>query len=216
MSGELTAWIKQLLADPQLRRMGQAQRLDDLNIGLGWIYYGLARVARPQRVVVIGSYRGFAPMVLARALADNAEGGRVTFIDPSMVDDFWRDPQRVQAYFATYGLDNIDHYCMTTQEFVRSVDSTQVGEVGILLVDGYHTEEQARFDHQAFAAQLGSSGYALFHDAVHDRLGRIYGADKPYRHTVLDYMDTLRRDPAWELLTLPFASGLCMVRSAET
>lgn len=215
MPHELNAWIRQLLDDPALRRMGHAQRLEDLNLGLGWIYYGLARAARPRRVVVIGSYRGFTPLVFARALADNGEGGRVTFIDPSLVDDFWRDPQRVQAHFRAYGLDNVDHFCMTTQEFAQSTAWTELGEIDILLVDGYHSEEQARFDHQTFAQQLGIRGYALFHDAVRDRLTNIYGPDKPYHHTVHHYMDTLRRDPAWEVLTLPYGSGLCMVRSAE-
>ena len=215
MPRDLTTWIAQLLENPDLRRMGHAQRLEDLNLGLGWIYYGLARVAQPRCVVVIGSYRGYTPLVFARALADNGEGGRVIFIDPSLVDDFWRNPEQVQAHFAAYGLDNIDHFCMTTQQFAESAAFEELDAVDILLVDGYHSEEQARFDHQTFARHLGSRGYALFHDAVRDHLTRIYGPDKTYRHTVHRYMDTLRRDPAWEVLTLPFDSGLCMVRSAE-
>ncbi len=216
MPNELTAWVRQLFDDPALTGMGQAQRVDDLNLGLGWIYYGLARVARSQHVVVIGSYRGFAPMVFARALADNGEGGRVTFIDPSMVDDFWRDPASVKAHFASYGLDNIDHHCMTTQEFAQSAARSEMGEVSILLVDGYHSEEQARFDHEAFAPLLGVGGYALFHDSVRERVADIYGKDKPYLHTVHNYMAELRSDPAWEVLTMPFDSGLCLVRSAVT
>ena len=214
MSDELTAWIRRLFDQRVMTQMGHAQRLEDLNLGLGWIYYGLARVARPQHVVVIGSYRGFAPLVFGRALADNAEGGRVTFIDPSLVDDFWRDPASVQAHFASHGLDNIDHHCLTTQQFARSAVRQEMGEIGILLVDGYHSEEQARFDHEVFAPLLGGGGYALFHDSVREREATIYGADNPYRHTVLRYMDALRRDPAWEVLTLPFGGGLCLVRSA--
>lgn len=215
MPNDLTAWIGHLLEDPALRRMGHAQRLEDLNLGLGWIYYGLARVAQPQRIVVIGSYRGFTPLVFARALIDNGDGGRVTFIDPSLVDDFWRDPERVRMHFAGYGIDNIEHFCMTTQQFAESAALRELGEIDILLVDGYHSAEQARFDHQTFAQQLGSRGYALFHDGVRERLTHIYGRDKPYQHTVHHYMDALRRDPAWEVLTLPYGSGLCMVRSAE-
>lgn len=214
MQDELTGWIRQLFDEPLLTAMGHAQRTDDLNLGLGWIYYGLARVARPERIVVIGSYRGFAPMVFARALADNGEGGRVTFIDPSLADDFWSDPALVQAHFAAYGLHNIDHHCMTTQDFAQSAAYRELGDVGILLVDGYHTEEQARFDHQTFAPLLGGTGYALFHDSVRDRLSGIYDRNNPYLHTVKLYMDVLRCDPAWEVLTLPFGDGLCMVRSS--
>ena len=84
-------------------QMGHAQRAEDLNLGLGWLYYGLARLLRPQRIVVIGSYRGFAPMLFARALADNGEGGRVTLIEPSLVDDFWTDSNRVAAHFSEAG-----------------------------------------------------------------------------------------------------------------
>jgi len=215
MPDDLTTWIAKLFVDPALTGMGQAQRVDDLNLGLGWIYYGLTRLARPQRVVVIGSYRGFAPLVFARALADNEEGGRVTFIDPSLVDDFWRDQESVKAHFAAHGLDNVDHHLMTTQEFVESPAWKELGEVGIVLVDGYHSEEQARFDHEAFAPQLGATGYTLFHDSVREKNSGIYGDDKRYVHDVCFYMDALRQDPAWEVVALPFDDGLCMVRPAS-
>ena len=215
MPDNLTAWIERLFRDPALGIMGHAQRPVELDLGLGWIYYGLARVARPERVVVIGSYRGFAPMVFARALVDNGAGGRVVFIDPSMVDDFWKDPARVKAHFAEFGLDNIDHHAATTQEFVASPQWQRLGKtVGIVFVDGYHSEEQARFDHEAFQPLLAPGGYCLFHDSVRERISRIYGPDRPYRHTVMHYMDALRADPAFEVLALPFGDGLCIVRRA--
>jgi predicted O-methyltransferase YrrM len=212
VSGDLTGWIERLFRDQELTGMGHAQRVDDTNLGLGWIYYGLARLVRLQRVVVIGSWRGFAPLVFGRALADNAEGGRVVFIDPSQVDDFWSDPERVASHTATHGLANIDHYCMTTQQFVTTEAWRALSDVGIVLVDGYHTEEQARFDHQAFAAKLGTGGYALFHDSVRERVSRIYGDHRHYTHTVKRYIDNLRADPTWQVLDLPFGDGLTIVR----
>lgn len=212
MPGDLTTWLTAILDEPTLSGMGHAQRRDDLNLGLGWIYYGLARLLRPRRVVVIGSWRGFAPLVFGRALADNLEGGRVTFIDPSLVDDFWRDPRRVIAHFAAHGLDNVDHYCLTTQEFVASSHWAGLGEVGIVLVDGYHSEAQARFDHTVFLPLLATDGYVLFHDSVRERPSCIYGPEQTYRHTVKRYMDSLRREGGWEVLELPFGDGLCIVR----
>jgi predicted O-methyltransferase YrrM len=214
VQNDLTGWIAGLFSEPALTGMGHAQRKDNLDLGLGWIYYGLARLARPQRIVVIGSYRGFAPMVFARALADNAEGGRVAFIDPSMVDDFWKDADRVKAHFSAHGLDNVDHHCATTQEFIDSPAWRELREVGIVLVDGYHSEEHARFDHNAFLPLLAAGGYVLFHDSVRERVSRIYGEDQPYLHTVKRYIDSLRADPAWEVLELPFGDGLCIVRRA--
>lgn len=210
----LTDWIERLFRDPAMAGMGHAQRVADHNLGLGWIYYGLARLMRPRRIAVIGSYRGFAPLVFARALADNAEEARVVFIDPSLVDDFWTEPAQVAAHFAAHGLHNIDHHRMTTQEFVASEAWRQLDEVGIVLVDGYHTEAQARLDHNAFAAKLTGNGCVLFHDSVRERISRIYGVDKAYSHTVKRYMDALRVDPAWQVLDLPFGDGLTMVRRA--
>src|SRR5262245_1136215 len=116
----LTDWVAVLFQNSDLTRMGHFQRVEDANLGLGWVYYGLARVMRPSAVVVIGSYRGFVPLVLARALAENSEGGQVYFIDPSLVDDFWKDAARVRDHFASYGVTNIQHFLMTTQQFVES------------------------------------------------------------------------------------------------
>lgn len=213
MSDDLTAWIGRLFRDRAMTKMGHAQRAEELDLGLGWIYYGLARLAKPERVVVIGSHRGFAPMVFARALADNGTGGRVAFIDPSLVDDFWTEPARVTAHFAGYGLDNIDHHRATTQAFAESAAWRGLGRtVGLVLVDGFHTAEQARIDHEAFEPLLVPGGYCLFHDSVRERTSRIYGADRPYTHTVKHYMDALRADPAFEVLALPFGDGLCIVR----
>ena len=63
-------WIEQLLAFPGMAGMGHGQRARDANLGLGWAYYALARILRPRTAVVIGSYRGFVPMVIARALPE--------------------------------------------------------------------------------------------------------------------------------------------------
>lgn len=54
---DLTAWIARLYRHPDLLRMGHNQSAEDLNLGLGWIYYGFARLLRPARAVVIGSRR---------------------------------------------------------------------------------------------------------------------------------------------------------------
>jgi hypothetical protein len=57
----LDAWIARLLADDEMVTMGHHQRRADLNLGMGWLYYGFARLVRPKQVVVIGSWRGFVP-----------------------------------------------------------------------------------------------------------------------------------------------------------
>ena len=92
-------WIEQIVSNPDLMWMGHGQTVPDRNLGMGWLYYSLARMYRPQHVVCIGSWRGFAPMMFARGMLDNLSDGRVTFIDPSMADGHWSDPESVRAWF---------------------------------------------------------------------------------------------------------------------
>ena len=208
----IDSWTRQLLADPEMARMGHGQRADDANLGLGWVYYGLARALRPGSVVVIGSWRGFVPLVFGKALADNPEGGEVVFIDPSLVDDFWKDPARVGAHFLRFGVANIRHHRATTQEFAQSAAYRELGEVGMLFIDGLHTAEQARFDYEAFRDRLAPGGLVFFHDTLRVRTSRIYGDDKPYEHRVKDFVEHLRADPALELLNLAVGDGLTLLR----
>jgi len=205
-------WIAALFQDVNLTRMGHAQRVDDLNLGLGWVYYGLARVIRPTAVVVIGSYRGFVPMVLGKALVDNGSDGQVHFVDPSFVDDFWKDAAAVNAHFAHHGLSNIHHYLMTTQQFVESAAYRELESLGMVFVDGYHTEEQVRFDYEAFRDRLTGDGITLFHDSSYIKPSRVYGKDRIYTRRVKCFIDTLKQDPALQVFDLPFGAGVTLVR----
>jgi predicted O-methyltransferase YrrM len=174
-------WIETLFQNKDLLRMGHHQRAEDANLGLGWLYYALARILRPTRVVVIGSFRGFVPLIFGKALADNSEGGQVWFIDPSIVDDFWKNSSAVQDFFGGFGVSNIEHFLMTTQQFVMSEKYGSMEEVGIVFVDGYHSEDQARFDYEAFQDRLSAEGIVLFHDSARVRASRMYGAGPALR-----------------------------------
>ena len=79
-------WITRLFEHPDLLRMGHHQRAEDQNLGMGWLYYAFGRMIRPRLAVVIGSWRGFVPLMIAKALQDNLESGEVVFIDPSLAD----------------------------------------------------------------------------------------------------------------------------------
>jgi predicted O-methyltransferase YrrM len=208
----LKEWIAQLFDDGTLTGMGHLQRTGDLNLGLGWIYYGLARTIRPSTVVVIGSYRGFVPLVLGKALTDNNEGGEVIFIDPSLVDDFWKDPQAVRDHFANYGVTNIRHFLMTTQEFIETDAYFSLAPVGIVFIDGHHSEEQAQFDYEAFEGRLETNGMALFHDTGGYRVSKMYGRNNTYVHRVRDYVVRLNQDARLQVFDVPFGGGLTIVR----
>ena len=208
----LEDWISDLFRHPELLKMGHQQRAADLNLGLGWLYYGLARVQRCGLAVVIGSYRGFVPLVVARALKDNVEPGDVVFVDPSLVDDFWRDADSTRRYFASFGLENVRHFLHTTQDFIRTPSYGELHDIGLLLVDGYHTAEQARFDFEVFAGKLAADATVLFHDSVRTRRSRMYGEERVYEHTVVHYMDELKRREDLQVFDLPFDSGVTLVR----
>ncbi|HYV88013.1 MAG TPA: hypothetical protein VFA91_05510, partial [Candidatus Polarisedimenticolia bacterium] len=46
-------WLAGLMARPSLLLSGHAQRAEDQNLGLGWLYYAFGRILRPRRAVVI-------------------------------------------------------------------------------------------------------------------------------------------------------------------
>ncbi len=209
---DLTDWITRLYADPELLRMGHNQRAEDLNLGLGWLYYGLARLVRPRQAVVIGSWRGFVPLVIAKGCHDNVERCALHFIDPSLADGFWKDPAATQAHFRSFGLDNVRHHLHTTQEFVTTPDYGTLTDIGLLFIDGYHTAEQARFDYRAFAERLAPRGLVFFHDSMILRPSGIYGEDRRYDVDVKYFMDELRKDSGLQLLDLPFGTGLTVLR----
>ena len=208
----LETWIARLFEKDDFLKMGHAQRLQDLNLGMGWLYYGLARLIRPKQVVVIGSWRGFAPLVFAKALVDNGQGGTVNFIDPSLVDDFWKKPAAVRRHFLRYGITNIKHSCLTTQQFVKTPAYRSLTEVGIVLIDGYHTQQQARFDYAAFQKLVPPLGAILLHDSCKIKRTRLYGTGQVYRQTVKFFVDKLKKNPQLQVLDFPFEGGLTLIR----
>jgi predicted O-methyltransferase YrrM len=158
---------------------------------------------------------GSSPLVLGKALADNAEGGIVTFIDPSLVDDTWTDPENVKKRFQNFGVENVVHHRATTQEFVETDEYRSLGELGIVFIDGNHTEEQARFDYEAFADRVPPDGMILLHGSVRMEESSIYGEDQTYRRTVKLFVDELKQNPTLQVFDVPFQDGLTLVRRTD-
>ncbi len=155
-------------------------------------------------------------MVFGKALQDNTEGGVVSFIDPSLADDFWKDRNRVQGYFENYGANNIQHYLMTTQEFVESDEYQALDNLGIVFIDGLHTEEQVHFDYEAFECKISENGLFLFHDSISifkSRGRRLYSPEQSYERQVKYFIDKLKLNPQLQVFDFPFAKGLTLVRN---
>jgi hypothetical protein len=100
--------------------------------------------------------------VFGKALQDNGEQGLVHFVDPSFVDEFWKDAHTVQEYFATFGVTNIRHHLMTTQQFIETEVYRELRSIGIVFIDGHHSEEQARFDPSVTSPLMPSVGRGHF------------------------------------------------------
>ena len=62
--------------------LGHNEEPENLNLGFGFLYYGLVRALRPKHLLVIGSGFGFSVVCFALGIKDNG-GGALTFVDPS-------------------------------------------------------------------------------------------------------------------------------------
>jgi hypothetical protein len=207
-------FVEQLFAQPEMLEMEHCQRLDDRNMGFGELYYAFTRLLRPVNAVVIGSWRGFSPAVIGRAMLDNSEGGELVFIEPSLVDDFWADEATVNAHFAALGAPNVKHMEATTQQYAASEHYRELSDIGLLMIDGLHTAEQARFDYLAFLDKLTPDAVVLFHDSVSQRTSRIYGEEHPYQYSVCLLIERLKKTAGLDVFTLPQARGLTLVRGS--
>jgi hypothetical protein len=79
-------------------------------------------------------------------------------------------------------------------------------------VDGYHSAEQAQYDHEAFVNKLSANSIVLFHDSMARKASKIYGADRVYNYSVCDYIDQLRARPNTQVMDFPFENGVTLVR----
>jgi predicted O-methyltransferase YrrM len=162
----------------------------DVNLGLGYIYYGLARALRPKKAVVVGSKAGFAPLCFARGLADNAgsriariecddveitgEPGTLDFVDPSysmFAGDqnhsygigHWKSPEVAEDLWAEFGVSDVaTHHPITSAEYVAGLPADF--EIDLLYIDGDHSYEGVLHDLTAFLPFLGRDSLVLAHD----------------------------------------------------
>ena len=137
---------------------------------------------------------------------DNIEGGEVIFINSSHLNEFWTNPRLVDIYFRRLGTPNVRHYRVTTPVYAA------LGDIGLLMIDGLHTAEQARVDYLSFLDKLAENAIVLFHDSVRERVSLIYGEDRLYTHTVCRFMERQKETPGLELFTIPFADGVTLAQ----
>lgn len=199
------------------RPLGHNEDRNSLNLGFGFLYYGLVRSLRPRQVLVIGSGFGFSVVCLALGLRDNAEGSLI-FVDPSysvLTDgplrtvggtSQWSDPAKVKAHFGRFGVEDIvTHYKQTSGEYFAGHASLPT--IDIAFIDGNHSYADVRQDFISVLRHTRANSYILLHDTnIYIReLVRHAGVKRWLR--VLD-----RHEGCFQIVDFPFSSGVAVVR----
>ena len=191
--------------------MGQFEQsaeraIKQADLGFGFLYYALARVLKPEHVVVIGSYRGFSVICLALGLVHNRRG-RLHFVDAAAVDDFWTDPARVRRHFRSFGVDSrVTLHQMTSKEWLAEARESGAGRpfIDLLLLDGDHSSAGVAFDYRKVGRLVKDGGYICLHDSFVGGFGKT-------EWEVADFLSTLDVD-LFEALTLEIAQGLTIIK----
>jgi predicted O-methyltransferase YrrM len=199
--------------------MGHNEQPENLNLGFGFIYYGLVRALRPGHVLVIGSGFGFSVVCLALGLKDNGKG-RLTFVDPSYSvfkngpfqtlggRGQWDSPQAVRAHFERFGVEHlVTHHRLRSDEFFPLYPRLGLPPVDVAFIDGNHSYASVEYDFRQVLQHTRKNSYVLLHDT------NIYIREVMHHAGVKRWLKLLRRDKeCFEVLDFPFSSGVGIVR----
>ena len=200
--------------------LGHNEDAATLNLGFGFLYYGLVRALRPKHVVVIGSGYGFSVVCLALAMKDNGNGGQLSFVDPSysaFKDGLlhtvggtaqWDDPDRVRAHFARFGVEDcVRHFKMTSGQFFEGYRQELLPTIDLAFIDGNHSYADVRSDFIGVVRNARRNAYLLLHDT------NIYVRELVGHAGVKRWLKQIALHPeSFELVDFPFSSGVAIVR----
>jgi Methyltransferase domain len=211
----------QLLSDVlrHARPLGHNEEPQNLNLGFGFLYYGLVRALRPKHVLVIGSGFGFSVVCLALGVKDN-ENGRLTFVDPSYSvfkngplqtvggTGQWDEPQKVRRHFARFGVeDRVVHHKLRSDQFFARYRTLGLPPIDLAFIDGNHSYAAVKHDFLSVVEHTRKNSYVLLHDT------NIYIREMVRHAGVKRWIKRLRSNKeCFEVLDFPFSSGVAMVR----
>jgi len=207
----------------------QATSRSTINLGFGHLFYGMARLLRPAKVVVIGSKGGFAPLCFAKGVADNegsglahvgfddtamvdARDGHVDFVDPSYSIErgdpnhsfgvgTWDDAEDVRRRWESFGLESfVTHYKMTSAAYLETYPD---GPIDLLYIDGDHSYAGVAHDLIAFRPRMSTNALVLAHD-VDPRIPAEEGAGHAALYDVAGDL--------FEFMRIPVYPGLAILR----
>ena len=202
--------------------LGHNESRHDLNLGFGFVYYGLIRALRPRHVVVIGSGFGFSVVCLGLALKDN-DKGRLTFVDPSysVLSDGpfktvggtaqWDNPEKVSRHFGRFGLEQrVSHHRLRSDQFFDRYAALDLPPIDVGFIDGSHAYDDVRHDFISTVSHARKNTYILLHDT------NIYIRELVRHAGVKRWLKLIERQKElFEVLDFPFSSGVAIVRVLE-
>lgn len=202
--------------------LGHNEQRGNLNLGFGFIYYGVVRALRPRHTVVIGSGYGFSVVCLALGMKDN-NIGKLTFVDPSysLIKDgpfktiggrgSWNEATEVNEHFYRFGVDSIvTHYRARADEFFSAYETHKLPAIDLAFIDGSHAYKDVKSDFLNVLQHSKKNTYIFLHDT------HIYVREMLHHSGVKRWMRLLKKDEkAFEVINFPFSSGVALVRVLE-
>lgn len=156
------------------------------SLGYGFIHYSLILNLKPDRVLCIGSRKGFVPAVCALACQENGKG-IVDFVDAGYDEThpkgwggvgFWKKVDPIKHFSFLDVNKFLKTNVMTTQEFANKYKYTYE----YIYIDGDHSYSGVKKDFQLFWPRLKKYGFMLFHDiSVKQEEGIDFGVWKFWR-----------------------------------
>lgn len=198
---------------------GHNENVKKLNLGFGFIYYGIVRALKPKHIVVIGSGYGFSVVSLGLGLKDNAKG-LLTFIDPgySLLKDgpmhtiggrgMWSDEDRVKGHFQRFGLEAVvTHYKMRSDTFFPAYQDFNLPPIDVAFIDGSHAYQDVKYDFLQVLERSHKNSYIFLHDS------NIYIRELVKHAGVKKWLKFLNKQADhFEMINFPFSSGVALVR----
>ncbi len=198
--------------------LGHNEKPDNLNLGFGFLYYGLARALRPKHLLVIGSGFGFSVVCFSLGIKDNG-GGMLTFVDPSYSlikngpfktiggKDKWSEPLKVHEHFKQFGVEDIvTHYKLRSDQFFSSYKALGLPPIDIAFIDGSHAYENVKNDFLNALEHVHKNSYIVLHDS------NIYVREIIGHAGVKKWLKIIRKEKEYfEILNFPFSSGMAFV-----
>jgi predicted O-methyltransferase YrrM len=199
--------------------LGHHEEFPNLNLGFGFIYYGLVRTLRPRHIAVIGSGFGFSVVCLALGLKDNGFG-KLSFVDPSYSllkdgphktiggSNHWNNPQEVHAHFERFGVSNIvSHFKKTSAQFFNEYEQLNLKSIDVGFIDGNHSFNDVKYDFLQMINHTHKNSYILLHDT------HIYIREILRHAGVKRWLNIVKKhEDFFEVVNFPFSSGVALVR----